>query len=271
MLSVEEASFLYSRGKLDLNYTWNNREFRGLSQQDLFSKNVQLDNETNWISLRDSGFPTRLYDVLGYSAPPILSYQGNLDLLSCPSVGFCGARNASERGLRAAQEIAEMLSEERIVIVSGNARGVDEAAHGAALSSNGRTIFVLPEGINKGRIRAKHRSLVNERNSLILSEFFPSDVWLAKRAMQRNRTIAALSDVLIVVEAGETGGTLNAGLVALEKGVPLFVLGYSDPPTSAAGNKILIEKGGVALQRDVETGTPRVDKIISYIQKKLSS
>ena len=85
------------------------------------------------------------------------------------------------------------------------------------------------------------------KNSVVVSEFPPNLPWSVQNAMQRNRTICGLVNALIVIEAGTTGGTWEAGLSALRLGVPLFVLDYSDPAPSGMGNPALLRKGGQAL------------------------
>lgn len=134
-----------------------------------------------------------------------------------------------------------------LLIVSGHAAGVDETTHFAALDAGGQTALVLPEGILQFRARKSLTPLMTEDNSVIVSEFSPKLPWSVSNAMQRNRTICGLVHAMVVVEAGTTGGTWEAGLSALKLGVPLFVLDYSDPAPSAGGNPGLIKKGGIPL------------------------
>jgi DNA processing protein len=76
-------------------------------------------------------------------APPVLFCRGNLELLGAPGIGLCGSRNASEEGLRAARAGGEIATEENHTVISGYARGVDIAAHTAALASGGRTVICI--------------------------------------------------------------------------------------------------------------------------------
>jgi DNA processing protein len=106
--------------------------------------------------------------------------------------------------------------------VSGGAKGVDIAAHKTALTHGGTTTVVLAEGILQYRMRHELRDIFDPARTLVVSEFFPEDPWIAGRAMQRNRTICALSRALVLIEARTTGGTFAAGEAALAMGVPLF-------------------------------------------------
>lgn len=192
-------------------------------------------------------YPSRLDTVLGEKAPPVLFLAGRGDLLQRRAAGFCGARDASAQGLRCAEAIARALAGDGFLIVSGHAPGVDETAHRAALEAGGSTAFVLPEGILHFRPRASLGELLAEERFCVVSEFPPRLPWSVSNAMQRNRTICGLASALIVVEAGTSGGTWEAGLEALRLNVPLFVLTFEDAPPSAQGNSVLVKKGGVAL------------------------
>lgn len=193
------------------------------------------------------GYPGRLTAVLADKAPPVLFVAGSAGLLRQPAVGFCGARDASDEALRSAAQLAGVLAKEGLVIVSGHAPGADETAHRAALDAGGATAFVLPEGILHFRPRSSLAGCLEADRFVVVSEFPPKLPWSAANAMQRNRTICGLAQALIVVEAGTSGGTWEAGLEALRLRIPLFVFDLSDPAESARGNGLLISKGGEAL------------------------
>ena len=192
-----------------------------------------------------SGYPK---DVeLKFSSPPCLSAMGNLGLLEKPSIGFCGSRKVSPLGLEATYNMAKNAAENGLVVVSGNAKGVDSAAHFSGLENGGDTILVLPEGMDNFRIRSELREVWDWQRTLVISQFEPNARWQGWRAMQRNKLVVALSDAVIVVEAGEKGGTLDAGNVALKMGRTLFVADYETVPAEAVGNSVLLSKGGEKL------------------------
>jgi DNA processing protein len=192
----------------------------------------------------DSTYPARLRLALEREAPPVLFVAGSVELLGRRGVGFCGARDASPEALRCAEEVARALVRYRLLVVSGHAQGVDETAHRAALEAGGETAIVLPEGILHFRPRASIAEHLTEDNAVAISEFPPRLPWSVANAMQRNRTICGLVHALIVIEAGTSGGTWEAGQTALRLGVPLFVLDYSEPAPSGKGNPLLLGKGG---------------------------
>jgi DNA processing protein len=125
--------------------------------------------------------------------------------------------------------------------VSGYAKGVDTATHLAALEQGGKTIIVLAEGINGFRIKREFSKDFDPKRVLVVSQFRPSQPWAAYAAMARNHVIFGLGNALVVIEAGEKGGTLAAGRDALKRGRPVFVLNFGDE--TPAGNRILIDAG----------------------------
>jgi DNA processing protein len=181
------------------------------------------------------------------NAPAYLFARGNLELLRSPAIGMCGSRRASERGLSAARVCGETVAAHGWHVVSGYAKGVDTETHLAALRVGGNTVIVLAEGILHFRQkRAFDRLPFNSRTVLILSQFPPMQRWTAGAAMTRNGLIVTLGGALVVIEAGETGGTLAAGAQALKLRQPVFALEFSDGPRR--GNEALIDAGARALR-----------------------
>ena len=212
-----------------------------------------------------SQYPARLSSMLGSTAPPILYALGNLELFDRPSVGFCGSRKASPKGLAVASECARILAEEGVNIVSGYASGVDLTAHEAALAAGGTTTLVLAEGIQHFRIKQTLRPYLvgaDEDRYLAVSEFPPTLAWKAHSAMTRNRTICGLSQALIVIESGLEGGTFEAGKTALALNEPLFCIEYADPAPAAAGNPYFLSHGAHALKR-LRSGLPNLAPVLA--------
>lgn len=192
----------------------------------------------------DQSYPVMLKKLLKLNTPPVLSMVGNVGLLTNKKVGFSGSRKVSEKGIAVTRDCVEQLSQVKDVsIVSGYAQGVDKEAHYTALQTGGSTIIVLPNGINSFYVRQELREVWDWNRVLVISEYLPKDKWSVSRAMNRNNTIIGLSDSMVVVEAGLTGGSLDAGLRTLEDRRPLYVPIYSDYPESALGNKVLMERG----------------------------
>jgi DNA protecting protein DprA len=195
----------------------------------------------------DEKYPERLNRILGGGAPPVLFVQGNPQLLQKRSVAVVGARECSERGVAAAQACVEQLAALHSNIVSGNAPGIDRAAHCAALACGGTTTFTLAHGILQFQFRQEYRQGLQDGYYVVLSEFPPRMPWATHAAMQRNRTICALSHAVLLVESGTEGGTFTTGKSALKLGVPLFAVEYDPVPPSAKGNPYFLNRGARAI------------------------
>lgn len=187
-------------------------------------------------------YPRRL-GLIG-EAPLILFYRGNLTLADRPSIGICGSRNVSDVGLRAAYTCGELAAKQGIASVSGYARGVDMATHIASLNSGAETVIVLPEGIDHFRVKRDIAKTWRDERTLVVSQFSPKQPWSAGGAMTRNSVIIGLGMALIVVEAGDKGGTLAAGKKALELRRKVLVLEFSATPV---GNRILLDGGAISV------------------------
>jgi DNA processing protein len=183
-------------------------------------------------------------------APPFLFYMGSSDLMASRGIGMCGSRNASDQGLRAAAACSEVAAQQGLTVISGYARGVDTVAHASALSSGGTTTIVLPEGIDHFRIK---RGLMSDawdpKRTLVISQFPPSKPWSAGGAMARNSVIIGLSLALVVVEAGEKGGTRAAGTKALQQNKPVLALEFAVNPR---GNTELMRYGAISARNRAE-------------------
>ncbi len=218
------------------------------------------------LNRESASYPKGIRRFFGELATPPIFYLGNLSILELPSVGFCGSRRASETGLSITYDAAFQLAKEGVCVVSGYAAGVDMAAHRAALDAGGVTIVVLAEGMDHFRIKREIRDLWDWDRVLVISQFAPRWVWRADRAMERNEVIVALADVVIVIEAGETGGTLHAGFAALKQQKPLFVTNYSEPTEASLGNRTLLESGGLTLNRNKQSGLPDLTRLFRALQ-----
>lgn len=192
----------------------------------------------------DDRYPLRVKKSMGDIAPGSLEILGNMDILRLRGVGFGGSRKSSEEGLAMTRDYAKQVSECDLSVVSGNANGVDCKAHFTCLAYGGRTILVLPEGINHFRIKDELYPVWDWDRVLVISQFRSDARWEASRAMARNRLVIALSSAMIVVEPGEKGGTLNVGKQTLKAGLPLFVA-----QSEALGNQILLDMGAREIKR----------------------
>ena len=206
------------------------------------------DEGFTFCKLGDPDYPFRLESRLQDRAPVMLSMRGNVGLMDKQAVSFCGSRKATEAGRSNARLFAESLVDHDVNVVSGYAAGIDAEVHYSALASEGTTTIVIPEGALRFYVKRDLRPVWDWNRVLVISEFPPNAGWSVGAAMQRNKTICALSSAMVLIEARTKGGSFNAGLTCLELDVPLFAASYDSDHSAYDGNRVLIGRGA----REVE-------------------
>ena len=206
------------------------------------------------------GYPQKLNSTLDGKAPPALFALGNTEVLARKSVAFGGSRKASETGVRIAGDAAAECAKQEVNVISGYANGVDLAAHAGALEVGGVTTLVLAEGILNFRWKPSIEPWADSGKILVISEFPPQTRWFATNAMKRNATVCGLSDALVVVEAGLSGGTFDAAETALKLRVPLFVVDFANPSPAAEGNRYFLSRGAKPIRRSPD-GSPNLTEL----------
>ena len=192
------------------------------------------------LCLGDPDYPT---DLAGISdAPPILWCIGDLALLHRPMIALVGVRNASSLGTRMARALARDLGEAGFVVTSGLARGVDTAAHLAALPSG--TVAVLGGGVDVV-YPVENSNLAHDisRSGLLLSEQPMGLTPYARHFPPRNRIISGLSKAVVVVEAAARSGSLITARDALDQGRDVLAVPGHPFDARAAGCNMLIRDG----------------------------
>lgn len=179
----------------------------------------------------------------------LLGDRTALDLGPDRLVAIVGTREASAYGVRMAQRLAAGAVKAGLVVVSGLARGIDAAAHEAAVAAGGRTIAVLGTGVDvpyPAGHRALHRRV--QENGALISEVEPGTKAFPGCFPRRNRIIAGLCRTTLVVEAGYKSGALNTAGVARDLGRNLgAVPGLADDPRAAGSNLLLRDGAQVIL------------------------
>ncbi len=221
----------------------------------------RIDPQQRWEAHVAAGVGLAVHGSPAYPAvlvgdddpPPIVFWQGDIDALAGARVGIVGTRRATRYGVDVAHSFAAGLSLAGVAVVSGLALGIDGAAHRAAVAVDGAPpIAVVGSGLDTVYPRANralwHR--VIERG-VVLSEYplgTPAAAW---RFPARNRIIAALSDVVVVVESQSTGGALGTAVEAARRARPVFAVpGPVTAPSSAGTNQLLFD--GCAPARSVD-------------------
>lgn len=167
-----------------------------------------------------------LNDVERKNAPPQLWLRGDPELLrQCQRVAVVGSRSPSPAGRQRAAQLARRLAGEGITVVSGLALGVDTIAHRTAIDAGGSTIAVLGTPLDVCQ-PPRNADLQDEigRDHLLVSQFPSGHPIQRGNFPRRNRTMALISHASVIVEAGESSGTLSQGWEALRLGRPLFLL-----------------------------------------------
>ena len=203
-----------------------------------------------WVMTRsDAEYPRRFKQRLGTDSPAVLFGCGNRKLLNDGGLAVVGSRNTSESDLAFSRELGELAASKGYSIVSGGARGVDEAAMLAALAADGTVIGVLADKLLQHCSSAKYRKYLMKNDLVLISPFYPEAGFNAGNAMQRNKYIYCLADAGLVVHSGMKGGTWTGAKENLKKGwVPLWVKETQD---EEAGNKAIVADGAAWVSSDL--------------------
>ncbi len=193
-----------------------------------------------------SDYPAALMDIP--DAPPLLWTMGDTQLLQKPMVALVGARNASSLGTRMARKLAADLADAGFVVVSGLARGVDTAAHSAALE-HGTTAAVLAGGVDV--IYPTENTVLAEeiaRQGIRISEQPMGLSPIARHFPRRNRIISGLARAVVVVEAAAKSGTLITARNALDQGRDVLAVPGHPFDARASGCNMLIRDGAALIR-----------------------
>ncbi|GAB3806500.1 DNA-processing protein DprA [Micromonospora zhanjiangensis] len=172
-------------------------------------------------ALFDEGYPPQLLGIR--EMPPLLFTRGELRRHE-RAVAVVGSRNATDDGLRIARAAASSLANRGVTVVSGLAKGIDTAAHVAALDAGGRTVAVIGTGIQR-YYPAANRGLQDQiaEVGLVISQFWP-DAQPSKQSFpMRNAVMSGYAAATVVVEAGETSGARIQARLALQHGRPVVL------------------------------------------------
>ena len=198
----------------------------------------------------DKEFPRRVINRLNGKAAPVLYGCGEIDLLNTGGLAVIGSRNASTEDLSYSKMIGNKAANEKITIVSGGARGVDESCMLGAADAGGKVIGVLTDSLFKTAMSSKWRTGLMENRIALVSPFYPEAGFNVGNAMQRNKYIYCLAQSALVVHCGTKGGTLNGAKNNLKtKWVPLWVKPTND---RNAANEQLVQNGGHWVASDIE-------------------
>ena len=223
---------------------------------------LRLDNDVRFITPFDEEFPEKLKFIP--SAPKGLYVKGKLPDENAKSVAIIGSRDCSAYGASMSRYFAEVLSNAGVQIISGMARGVDGIAQRAAMNNGHPTFGVLGGGIDV--VYPKSNKDIFDgilKTGGLISEFAPGTQPIARQFPSRNRIIAGLADIVLVIEAKIRSGTGITVRRAIEQGRDVYAVpGRITDPLSAGCNKVIEDGAGVALTPE------RILEILGIFEEK---
>ena len=240
---IKEQDFNIDKIKINLNKLISNDDYNNFIQ---ILSDTEYEIEANekkgikLITILDEKFPSKLYTI---SDPVLyLYYKGNIDLINTLSVAIIGTRNPNELSKENSYKLSSNLSKQGYTIISGLALGIDAIAHKSCVENKGKTIAVLPSGIDNIQPtsnRGLAEEIINSHGCLV-SEYPIGTVLNKFNYAKRDRIQSALSNVIIVPEANEKSGTMIAVNKSKKEGKPVFQLTTND--NKLIDNSIDIEK-----------------------------
>lgn len=228
----------------------------GVEEIKVFSKTWEVEREYEallqrgvWFcTLEEEDYPARLKKLIH---PPYALYcLGNMPKEECPSIAIIGARECSEYGRYMAQAFAGKMAEAGVSVISGMARGIDGIGQRAAVDKKGRTYAVLGSGVDVCYPASNQRLYQDIQNTGggILSVFPPGTPPKKGQFPERNRIVAGLADLILVVEARAKSGTWITVDMALEQGKNIYAVPGRLTDRLSDGCNLLIRQGaGIAL------------------------
>jgi DNA processing protein len=258
---IEKVSGWLKQNEEDLQKAYRKvvKGFQSLSKGDMIIKKGMKD------------YPKLL--AMTDEAPPYLFLRGNISLLKEKIVSVVGSRDASEDGLKKAYRLARHLGNAGIVVASGLARGIDTAAHKAAIEYQYPTIAVLGTPITRAYPKENEKlQRIISQEGLVVSQFPPSSQVQRWFFPMRNAVMSGISLATAIVEAGETSGALKQADYALKQKRLVFI------PQSALDNeniswpKKYIKREGAAKFTRIEDLFAALEKanIIPTVEEQMS-
>ncbi|MGH3516067.1 MAG: DNA-processing protein DprA [Haloechinothrix sp.] len=211
------------------------------------------------LSLFDEDYPSQLRDV--YDFPPLLFARGAV-VKDDSGICLVGSRQASAAGLAFTREIASALIDEGLTVISGLAKGIDAAAHTAALARAGRTVAVIGTGIDQ-YYPAENAALQRriEADGLVLSQFWPGSSPTKQTFPMRNATMSAYGEATLIIEAGERSGARIQARQAIAHGRPLLLTSKVVSSTRW-GRDLAATPGDVHVVTDVDDALAAIGAIL---------
>ena len=196
----------------------------------------------NAIELENKIYPKNLKNIK--KAPKKLYANGNIDILNSNCIAIVGSRNNTKYGEKWCKKFVQEFVKYDLTIVSGMALGIDKIAHETAIKFGGKTIAVLPSGL-ENIYPEENTKLYKEiilNGGCVISEYEPKEKANSKRFLERNRIVSGLSIGTVVIEAAYRSGTSVTAKIAKQQGRDVFCIpGSLDNPKSIGTNNLIKE------------------------------
>ncbi len=215
-----------------------------------------------WVMIRsDADYPARLKKRLGVQAPPLFFGCGSRRLLSGGGLAVVGSRDANPDDLAFTEHLGASAAQQGFSVVSGGARGVDEAAMLGALEKGGTAVGVVADQLLRAATSSKYRKALMAGKLVLISPFNPEARFEVGNAMARNKYIYCLSDAAVVVTSSQgKGGTWSGAIENRKRGwVPLWVKGPAES-SSGSGNAALVQQGA----RWLPDNAPAISALLAH-------
>ncbi len=195
------------------------------------------------VSRADTEYPRRLKVRLREDAPAVIYGCGDMSLLESGGLAVVGSRHVDDSLIDYTMAVGRLAARAERTLVSGGAKGIDQAAMRGALEAGGKVSGVLADSLEKTTMNREHRNLLLDGQLVLISPYDPSAGFNVGTAMQRNKLIYALADAALVVACDpHKGGTWSGAIEQLDKWrlVPVFVRSTGAP---SKGLEMLVERG----------------------------
>ncbi len=218
------------------------------------------------IAVGDPRYPRRLRQRLDRSEPSILFALGNVGLLDDAGIAIVGSRAMSEYGRTVCEDFTRVLTAAGVTVISGLAAGIDAVAHASSLRAGGDTIAVVGCGVDVTYPSANRelRQAIIARG-LLISQFLPGERPAPHHFPERNLLLAALSEGVLVVEAGARSGASITATHAGDVSVDLMVVPSAVGRPAGMGSNQLLREGAVCVTCPAEVLETIGDRIANQL------
>lgn len=245
----------------ECNYDRSKKEYilsNKLISQEIFSKSyddfskilkyLEKNPAIKIVTYQDEKYPQKRLEILKLDKPVILYYLGDIDIINKKTIAIIGTRNVDDKHFEYGKKMA-MYYSKNFTILSGLAKGCDTSAHIGCLSAKGKTIAILPGGLDKiyPKENIELAKDIYNNSGCLLSEYPPKTKIEIGFFGKRDRLQAAMSDYIIVVQTGVIGGTMITVGYGLEYNKKIYAVNSNE---SLGGKKLILEQKAIPISEE---------------------